>query len=101
MNLSSLLRPENYFTALDNFIKNPTNYNPIFQYRFPDQSILEDIEDEIKCLNDACLLIQKNNTAIASLYFEKLEEMSNKLQLVRAYKDENLPDIVQYNQLLF
>lgn len=101
INLSSLLRPENYFTALDNFIKNPRNYNPIFQYHFPDQSVLDDIEDEIKWLNDACLWVQKNNSAIASLYFEKLEEMHNKLELVRAYKDEKLQDIIQYNQRLF
>jgi len=101
INLSSLLRPENYFTALDNFIKNPRNYNPIFQYRFPDQSILDDIEDEIKRLNDTCLQVQKDNSAIASLYFEKLDEMYNKLQLVRAYKDEKTQDIIEYNQRLF
>ncbi len=36
LNLTARLRPVNYFNELDRFISEKGNYNPTFEYRFPE-----------------------------------------------------------------
>lgn len=47
VNLSSLLKPDNYFEALDEYLDQPRGYNPIFSYHFlsPERALV--IRDEI------------------------------------------------------
>lgn len=54
VNLSSLLRPQNYEQELDMFVKNPFQYNPIFSYRFSAVGKFDEYEQEL------ARLIQKN-----------------------------------------
>lgn len=45
INLSSLLKPDNYFALLDAFIANPKEYNPVFQYHFPSSEKIDSIRN--------------------------------------------------------
>ena len=55
INLSSLLKPENYFALLDEFIANPVGFNPVFCYRFPDEKKIEFLKDSLDLLMEKAL----------------------------------------------
>jgi alpha-L-glutamate ligase-like protein len=101
VNLSSLLRPDNFFELLDIFIQNPFGYNPVFQYHFPNDSKIQSIRDTLENLMKKAQDLKSAWVIIAELYIEKIEEIENKLSLVEAYKNENFPWILQYNTILF
>ncbi len=101
INLSSLLKPDNYFVILDEFIKNPHGYNPIFQYHFPNDDKIESLHESLRNLTRKAYEFKSSGFIIADLYLEKIEEIKNKLSLVRAYKDEDFSSILHYNTLLF
>jgi hypothetical protein len=50
LNLSSFLKPDNYFQELDRFIEYPTGYNPVFEYHFPDDEKTVKLSKEIEQL---------------------------------------------------
>lgn len=101
INLSSLLKPENYFALLDEFIANPIGFNPVFRYRFPDDKKIEFLKSSLDLLMEKALWFRSIWLDIAELYREKIEEIQNKLSLVQAYKTENHEEILRYNSLLF
>lgn len=101
INLSSLLKPDNYFALLDEFIKNPHGYNPVFQYHFPNDAKIEFIKDSLRTLTKKAYEFKSLGFIIADLFIEKIEEMENKLSLVEAYKNEDFERILHYNTILF
>jgi hypothetical protein len=101
INLSSLLKPDNYFALLDEFIKNPIDYNPVFQYHFPNNEKIDSIKDSIKNLTKKAYEFKSLGFIIAELYIEKINEIENKLFLVEAYKNENFEKISFFNSVLF
>jgi len=101
INLSSLLRPDNYFSLLDTFIRNPYGFNPVFTYHFPSNEKIESIRDTLKKLTEKSYQFESQQSLIALLYREKLMEIESKLWLVEAYKNENFEDIKYFNTLLF
>lgn len=48
VNLSSLLKPDNYSELLDVFIKNPHGFNPVFQYHFPSKEKIESTKHALR-----------------------------------------------------
>jgi len=98
--LSPILRPKNYFNELDNFITLKWKYNPNFIYNRPDDKRLDNVELDIEKLKK----ILENNEIkswIKFLFSEKLNELSNKAKLVRAYKRQDYENIQNYNEKLF
>lgn len=101
VNLSSLLKPDNYFALLDTFIANPKGYNPVFQYHFPSSEKIESIRNTIDELEGKSQKMKQSGLAIADLYTEKLSEIGLKLSLVEAYKHEDFSSIARINSSLF
>ncbi len=101
INLSSLLRPDNYFVALDEFIKNPHGYNPVFQYHFPNNERIQSLKDSLQDFTRKAHEFKSSGFIIAELYIEKIQEIENKLFLVEAYKNENFEKISYFNSVLF
>ena len=101
VNLSSILKPDNYFTELDEFIKNPEGYNPIFTYKFPTNEKIDSIRTWLNQVIKKIKNIQTPNIAIIELYSEKVEELGYKLSLIEAYKNEDFKKIHHFNEILF
>jgi len=98
LNLSAKLRPTNYFNELDKFITLHGNYNPIFAYKRTSQDNIKKTNDELKKIKTK---ITKFESPIKQIFLEKIEELTNKLLLIKAYKEQNLKDIETYNAILF
>ncbi|EKD44278.1 MAG: hypothetical protein ACD_71C00188G0002 [uncultured bacterium (gcode 4)] len=101
INLSSLLKPDNYSSLLDSFIRNPHGYNPIFVYHFPSNEKIESIRNTLSELTEKSHQFEQQEALLAKLYREKLTEIESKLWLVEAYKNENFEKIEQFNTELF
>jgi alpha-L-glutamate ligase-like protein len=101
VNLSSLLKPNNYFVALDEFIRSPWDYNPVFEYHFPSDEKILALKEDLKHLFERGYSMKQKGSSIAELYIEKLTEIENKIFLVEAYKSENFEKITRYNEFLF
>jgi len=101
INLSSLLKPDNYFSLLDAFIRNPYRYNPVFSYHFPSNEKIESIRKTLIELTERSYKFEQQEALIARLYREKLTEIESKLWLVEAYKNENFEKIRHFNTELF
>ena len=98
LNLSSKLRPTNYFNELDKFITMHGKYNPVFAYKRPSQENLKKTADEIKKIGNRT---SKLESPMKRLFLEKIEELNNKLSLIKAYKEQDFKDIEEYNNLIF
>ncbi|MBP9779222.1 DUF1704 domain-containing protein [Candidatus Gracilibacteria bacterium] len=101
INLSSLLRPDNYFTILDEYIKKPGNFNPFFEYHFPTNEKIFTIRETLKQLQERAQSEKKRGLLLADLYIEKLYECEIKADLLESYKDENFEKIAYNNTRLF
>lgn len=101
VNLSSLLKPDNYFEALGEFILQPDWYNPIFQYHFPSNEKIGVLRSLFQSLTKRAHILKQKWLLIADLYIEKISEVDNKLSLIEAYKTENFEKIAHYNSILF
>ena len=98
LNLSSKLRPINYFNELDNFITRHGKYNPVFKYKRPKEESLIKTEDDLKKITDKT---NKLESPLKQLFFEKEDELTNKLQLIKAYSKQDFENIAIYNEKLF
>lgn len=101
INISSLLKPDNYFYLLDRFIQNPHWYNPVFEYHFPSNDKIKIIRNSIGELLQKADTLKKSWYIIADLYTEKLYEIESKVWLIESYKNEDFEQIKHYNSLLF
>ena len=101
INLSSLLRPDNYFTVLDKYIKKPNNCNPFFEYHFPNDEKILSIKETLKQLQERAQNEKKKGLLLADLYIEKLYESEIKIDLLEAYKNEDFEKISYNNTRLF
>jgi len=79
VNLSPILRPDNYFASLDAFIQDPHGYNPTFSYRFPSQEKLDSIKSALGKLTETAHELKRSGLLIADLYIGKLAENDAKL----------------------
>ncbi|MFZ2255540.1 MAG: hypothetical protein WAW59_03820 [Patescibacteria group bacterium] len=101
VNLSSLLKPDNYFMALDAYIADPHGYNPVFAYRFPDDRKIQSFREAAQPIREKIAQLESENIGLARLYSEKLDEIGEKISLVEAYREEDYPSIKKYNDALF
>jgi len=98
LNLSAKLRPTNYFNELDNFITRKGNYNPVFQYKRPNQERLLETKNELEKLQEKT---DKLESRMKHLFLEKTNELINKQNLLEAYIKQDHKNIALYNEELF
>lgn len=98
--LSKILRPTNYFNELDIFISKHGKYNPQFEYKFPSNERIELVQ---KNLEKNKQLIEKNKlkSPITKLFLEKIDELENRVLLIKAYKEQDFDNIEKYNYAIF
>ena len=102
LNISKIVKPTNYMEELDNFITWGWNYNPKFEYKYPSDKKLENIEDEIKSIKEKYFDVKSElHSELLDLFKEKLEESEIKLNLIKAYKKQDFKLIGKYNTLLY
>lgn len=101
LNFTALLRPQNYQSELEKFLQNPYQYNPIFEYKYPDKNqqnelemLMEDVETEIRAIPSSDGVFQK-------IFSEKLSEFRDRLALIVAYRDSDYERISEANFRLF
>jgi len=88
VNLSRLLKPENYSSELATFLAKDGKYDPIFTYKFPEKEALIEVDEHVEEIRDE--LIQLGISAgMSKLLYEKTEEILVKGDLVRACIDQN------------
>lgn len=98
LNLSTRLRPTNYFSELDKFITLHGKYNPIFTYKRPKEERLIQIHEDIKKIQKQ---LSKLKSPFAQLFVEKLEELENRRNLILAYTKQDFENMILYNKKLF
>ena len=98
LNLSSRLRPLNYFAELDKFITLYGKYNPVFQYKRPKEEKMIESEHEINKLQKQ---LSKLQSPFKQLFVEKLEELETRRKLILAYSNQDFENIALYNRELF
>jgi hypothetical protein len=77
-------------------------YNPIFEYDFLDDQRIEKIEKEILSLKDTYFKKDLElKSEFANIFLEKIDEILNKLYLIKAYKEQNFENIEKFNIKLF
>lgn len=98
LNLSSKLRPTNYFNELDNFISRKGKYNPIFSYKRPSKEKLLETNIELEKIQEKT---NKLESPIKQLFLEKADELTKKLALLQWYTEQDFKKIAIYNEELF
>ncbi len=102
LNISKIVKPRNYMEELDNFITWNWNYNPKFEYKYPTDKKLQQIEDDIKHIKEKFFNVKSEyKSGLFKLFEEKITELEYKLKLTNAYKKQNFGEIWKYNRLLF
>lgn len=101
LNFSSIFRPRNYESELENFLKNPYEYNPFFEYNFPSDAVFSeiglletDLQAEIESIKDS-------DPVFYAIFSEKLSELIVKKNLVLAYKAQDFEKIFENNEKLY
>lgn len=79
INLSSLLKPDNYSSLLDAFIRNPYEFNPIFTYHFPNDEKIQSMRDTLVELTEKSYQFEQQESLLVKLYREKIAEIQSKL----------------------
>jgi hypothetical protein len=98
--LSSKLRPVNYFEELDNFITWNGKYNPKFIYKLTTEEKFNEIETELTAIQN--LIKNKElKSEFKKIFEEKLDELFNRLYLLKAYKKQDFENIELYNKKIF
>ncbi len=101
LNLAQILQPTNYLDEFDKFVSLHGEYNPQFTYNFPTYKELHQLTDQIKELDVKYRQKEYFDSTFANLFFEKLDEMQTKVNLIKAYKKQDFWLIDRYNRVLF
>lgn len=99
-NLTARLRPINYFAELDRFISAKGEYNPIFDYKFPNLNLQEKRNTELKKFREQ-LESSYLKSPVLQLFKDKAEELSHKASLLQAYTQQDFTTIEKENIALF
>ena len=101
LSFSFLSRPVNYTAELEKFLEFPHQYNPVFEYNFPDAEKISQIEKEIEIIQNDISLLDEKEKIFAKIFEEKLAEYRDNFALILAYKNENHTEIARLNEKIF
>lgn len=98
VNISKILKPINYYEEFDNFITWKWKYNPNFVYQFPSENNIQKTKERIDLLFTEINQLKSN---ISKLFLEKVIEIDYKINLIKAYKEQDYNNIYKFNLLLY
>lgn len=102
VSLTATLKPSNFLEQMNKFIEMKGNYNPIFTYDFPDEEKINSFDREILSLKETYFKKWLElKSEFAKIFQAKLEEIQDRLELIKAYKLQNFDNILKYNTKLF
>jgi len=101
LTLLSVFFPTNYLQEFDTFISRKWKYNPRFTYNFPTFKNITLWKSHLKQLRDEHSWPRALQSQFAQLFYEKFDEVENKINLIYAYKKQDHALIRQYNESLF
>ena len=101
LELSRLLRPENFLAQLDEFLARGGDYDPDFRYGWPAPSETEALRQEMDALRAEFGGDDPVTSPAARLFLEKLDELSARADLVDAYRDGDPAASARANRRLF
>ncbi len=101
LNLAQILKPTNYLDEFDKFVSNNGDYNPQFTYNFPKYKELNNLQDQLKELDTKYRVKEYFDSTFAQVFFNKIEELQLKINLIKAYKKQDFWLIHKYNIELF
>ncbi len=100
--LLNKLKPINYLDELDRFIAHKWNYNPQFEYKYPEiKQILSDREELLNLKRKYFESGMIFKSEFIKIFEEKIEELLIKSQLIEAYTKQDFTNIHKYNILLY
>lgn len=99
--LLKILFPTNYLDEFDKFVSHQGKYNPIFSYNFPTYKEITAWRSALKELRDEHSGPRKLQSPFAQLFYDKFDEVEDKINLIYAYKKQDYVLIRQYNEKLF
>lgn len=99
--LLKILFPTNYLDEFDKFISQRWKYNPTFTYNFPSHKDITGWRSALKQLRDEHSGSRALQSRFAQLFYEKFDEVEDKINLIYAYKKQDYGMIRQYNEKLF
>lgn len=85
LELSRLLRPDNFLAQLDEFLARGGEYNPDFKYGWPSAQELSAVRDELADVRAQFGGDDPVTSPAARLFVEKLDELDARADLVAAY----------------
>ncbi len=101
LNLARMLRPINYLDEFDQFVVAHGDYNPQFVYKFPLYKQLYIWKQELHELDVKYRQKKYFESSFAQLLYDKIDELYNKIDLIKAYKKQDLKKINYYNEQLY
>jgi len=93
--------PVNYLDEFDKFVSYRWRYNPTFSYNFPSYKEITSWRSSLKQLRDEHKGSRSLQSRFAQLFYDKFDEVENKINLIYAYKKQDYTQIRQYNEKLF
>lgn len=101
MVFSSIFRPKNFSSEFNNFLQNPHEYNPVFEYNFPSEKVFSEIALLEADLEVEIAAIQHSDPIFYQIFSEKLRECVDKKNLILAYKNQDFEQIFHNNEKLY
>jgi hypothetical protein len=99
--LSRRLFPTNYLQEFDTFVSRKGNYNPIFSYNFPSFKDITLWKSQLQQLRDEHKWSRALQSKFSQLFYEKFDEIEDKINILYAYKKKDHAMIRLYNEKLF
>ena len=99
--LLKILFPTNYLAEFDTFVSHKWKYNPTFTYNFPSHKDITLWRSTLKQLRDEHSGPRRLQSRFAQLFYDKFDEVEDKINLIYAYKKQDYTMIRQYNEKLF
>lgn len=100
LNISYYLKPSNSLEEKKKFIHLKWEYNPIFEYYFPNIVDLDAIEKQLLHIQQE-LKSADFNKKISMLFDEKITELFCKLSLLKGYIEQDFTKIDKYQKRLY
>ncbi len=99
--LSKILQPLNYFEEFNRFVDAKGSYNPQFIYDFPSKQKLLSRKHDLQKLSDTYRGAQQFVSPFGQMMYDYMDELSDKVELISAYKKQDSDRIRIYNERLY
>lgn len=99
--LSKILQPVNYLEEFNRFVDAKGSYNPQFRYDFPTKKKLLSRKHDLQQLSDQYRGAQHFVSPFGHMLYDYMDELSDRIGLIEAYKKQDPDRIRTYNERLY